>query len=228
MISTRKSSQKVSTISTRKVGAVDCFMKDLPSYLWCSNCSQSRNRTPAEKVKPCCQPWIYKENSFRFQKKKNCLIQEYLTVELEPLMKNKKQTQPSSIRIDNILLSLVQAVEDINLSNEDYTSVSSMPSLSSETLCDLDSISISSTTSIASMLSERELHSNVFTSSAASVNSSGSSSSIISITENESFIQVIDVQVNKLADEIAFAIALDLNRFPLLLRLIISKKNEIF
>ena len=36
MVSTRKSTQKVSTISTRKVGAVDCFMKDLPSYLWCS------------------------------------------------------------------------------------------------------------------------------------------------------------------------------------------------
>mgnify|MGYP005683426233 CR=1 FL=1 len=68
MVSTRKSTQKVSTISTRKVGAVDCFMKDLPSYLWCSNCSQSRNRTPREKVKPCYPPWIYKENSFRFQK----------------------------------------------------------------------------------------------------------------------------------------------------------------
>ena len=49
MVSTRKSTQKVSTIFTRKVGAVDCFMKDLPSYLWCSNCSQSRNRTPTKK-----------------------------------------------------------------------------------------------------------------------------------------------------------------------------------
>ena len=55
MVSTRKSTQKVSTISTR-IGAVDCFMKDLPSYLWYSNRSQSRNRTPTEKVKPCCQP----------------------------------------------------------------------------------------------------------------------------------------------------------------------------
>ena len=53
MVSTRKSTQKVSTISTRKAGAVDCFMKDLPSYLWCSNFSQSRNRTLTEKVKPC-------------------------------------------------------------------------------------------------------------------------------------------------------------------------------
>ena len=92
MISTRKSTQKVSTISTTKVGAVDCFMKDLPSYLWCSNCSQSRNRTPTGKVKPCCQPWIYKENSFRFQKKNYCLIQAYLTVELEPPVKKKKET----------------------------------------------------------------------------------------------------------------------------------------
>ena len=92
MVSTRKSTHKVSTISTRKVGAVDCFMKDLPSYLWCSNCSQSRNRTPTEKVKPCCQPWIYKDNSFRFQKKNYCLIQAYLTVELEPPVKKKKET----------------------------------------------------------------------------------------------------------------------------------------
>ena len=51
MVSTRKSTQKVSTISTRKVGAVDCFMKDSPSYLWCSNYFQSRNRTPTEKSK---------------------------------------------------------------------------------------------------------------------------------------------------------------------------------
>ena len=63
MVSTRKSKQKVYNISTRKVGAVDFFIKDLPSYLWCSNCSQSRNRTPTEKVKPCCQPWVFKDNS---------------------------------------------------------------------------------------------------------------------------------------------------------------------
>ena len=56
MVSARKSTQKVSTISTRKVGADDYFMKDLPSYLWCLNSSQSRNRTPREIVKPCCQP----------------------------------------------------------------------------------------------------------------------------------------------------------------------------
>ena len=46
MVSSRKSTQKVSTISTRKVGAVDCFMENLTSYLWCLNCSQPRNRTP--------------------------------------------------------------------------------------------------------------------------------------------------------------------------------------
>ena len=138
-------------------------MKDLPSYLWCSNCSQSRNHTPTEKVKPCCQPCIYKENSFRFQKKKHCSIQEYLTVELEPTVKNKKQTQPSSIRTDNVLLSPVQAVEAINLSNEDCVSVSSVLSLSSETLGDLDSTFISSATSVASMSSGRELHSSIST-----------------------------------------------------------------
>ena len=149
MVSTRKSTKKVSTISTRKVGAVDCFMKDLPSYLWCLNCSQSRNRTPREIVKPCCQPWIYKENSFRFQKKNYYLIQEYITVELDLPVKKKKQTQQSYIRIDNVLLSPVQAVEDMNLSNEDCVSVSSVPSRSSNTLGDLDSISIASATSVA-------------------------------------------------------------------------------
>ena len=39
IVSTRKSTQKVYTISTRTFGAVDYFMKDLPSHLWCSNCS---------------------------------------------------------------------------------------------------------------------------------------------------------------------------------------------
>ena len=63
------------------------------------------------------------------------------------------------------------------------------------------------------MLSGRESHSNISTDSTTSINSSESSSSIISITENESSIPVIDVQVNKFEDEIAFAIALDLNRF---------------
>ena len=116
------------------------------------------------------------------------------------------------------MLSPVQAVEDIHLSNEDCVSVSSLPSLSSGTLGDLDSISISSATSVASMLSRRESHSNISTGSSASINSSDSSSSIVSITENESSIQVIDVQVNKFEDEIAFAIALDLNRFPRLTR----------
>ena len=82
MVSTRKWTQKVSTISPRKVGAVDSFMKDLPSYLWCSNCSQSSNRTPTEKVKSCCQPWIYKDNILLFQKKNYYLIQDYLTAEL--------------------------------------------------------------------------------------------------------------------------------------------------
>ena len=57
-------------------------------------------------------------------------------------------------------------------------------------------------------------HSNISTGSAASINSSDSSSYITSITENESSIQVIDIQVNKFEDEIVYAIALDLNRFP--------------
>ena len=71
------------------------------------------------------------KNSFRFQKKNYYLIQEYFTVELEPPVKKKKQTQQSSIRIDKVLLSPVQAVEDINLLNEDCVSVSSVYSVSS-------------------------------------------------------------------------------------------------
>ena len=93
-----------------------------------------------------------------------------------------------------------------------------MPSLSSDTLGDLDSISISSTTSVASMLSGRELHSNIFTGSTPSINYSDLSSSIVSITENESSIPVIDFQVNKFEEKITFVIALDLNRFPRLTR----------
>ena len=55
-------------------------------------------------------------------------------------MKKKKETKQSSITIDNVLLSSVGTVEDISLLNEDYISVSSVPSLSSDTLGDLDSI----------------------------------------------------------------------------------------
>ena len=48
------------------------------------------------------------------------------------------------------MLSSVETVEDINLSNEDYVSVSSVPSLSSDTLGDLDSIPF--TSSVPSVL----------------------------------------------------------------------------
>ena len=65
-------------------------------------------------------------------------------------MKKKKETKQSSITIDNVLLSSVGTVEDINLSNEDYVSVSSVPSLSSDTLGDLDSIPF--TSSVPSVL----------------------------------------------------------------------------
>ena len=60
-----------------------------------------------------------------------------------------------------------------------------MPSLSSDTLGDLDSIFIYSTSSIASMLSGRKLHSKISTGSIASINSSNYFSSNILITENE-------------------------------------------
>ena len=51
-------------------------------------------------------------------------------------MKKKKQIQQSSTRIDNVLLSPVQAVEDINSPSQDCVSVSSLPSFSSETFAD--------------------------------------------------------------------------------------------
>ena len=50
-VTTRKTSQKMSTISTRKVGAVDYLSKGVPDNLWCSNCSHSSNRTLTEKNK---------------------------------------------------------------------------------------------------------------------------------------------------------------------------------
>ena len=85
-----------------------------------------------------------------------------------------------------------------------------MPSQSSNTLGDLDSISISSTTSIASMLSGRKLLSNISTGSIASIHFSDSSSSTVSITE-------IDVQVNKYA-EVNFALTLSFTRTQILSR----------
>ena len=87
------------------------------------------------------------------------------------------------------MLSPVKAVEDINLTNEDCVYVTSVPSLSSDTLGDLYPISISSTTSVASMLSRRELGSNISTGSAASINFSHSSSSIIQSLKMNHLIQ---------------------------------------
>ena len=46
MVTTRKTSQKVSTISARKVCVVDFLSKGRPDNLWCSNYSYSSNRTP--------------------------------------------------------------------------------------------------------------------------------------------------------------------------------------
>ena len=126
----------MSTISTRKVGALDCLSKGIPDNLWCSNCSYSNNLTPAEKIKPCCHPWILKDNSTIFQSKKYHAIQDYLIVELEPPVKKKKQTRPSSNIIDDIILSPIQAADDLNLSIQDCDSVSSLTSLSSDTFED--------------------------------------------------------------------------------------------
>ena len=136
MVATRKTSQKICTISTRKVGAVDCLSKCIPYNLWWSNCSHSSNRTKTEKNKPCYHPWIFKDNSTIFQKKKYCFIQDYLTVELEPPVKKNKQTRPSSIIIDDILLPHIQAADHLNLSIQDYVYVSSLTSLSSDTFED--------------------------------------------------------------------------------------------
>ena len=76
-----------------------------------------------------------------------------------------------------------------------------MASYSSDNLADLDFISISS---IAAMFSGREQYSNIspgYTASVNSVNSSDSSSSIISITEYESSIPLVNSQVNQFEDD---------------------------
>ena len=73
-----------------------------------------------------------------------------------------------------------------------------MASYSSDNLADLDFISISS---IAAMFSGREQYSNISPGYTASVNSSDSSSSIISITENESSIPLVNSQVNQFEDD---------------------------
>ena len=88
-------------------------MKDLSIHLWCSNYSKSSNHIPRERNKPCCHPWTYKDTSRIFQNINYYLIQDYLTVELEPPVKKIKKMRPSSIRIDNILLSQVQVVKSI-------------------------------------------------------------------------------------------------------------------
>ena len=128
------------------------------------------------------------------------------------------------------MLSPIQTADDLNLSIKDCVSVSSLTSLSSDTFEDdfsflgTESVSEDNSSIIHQFVNESEVnsnsisHSNISTGSAASINSSDSSSSITSITENESSIQVIDIQVNKFEDEIAYAIALDLNRFPRLTR----------
>ena len=74
MVVTRKISQKMSNISTRKVGVVDCLSKGIPDNLWCLNCSYSNNLTSVEKIKPCCYPWIFEDNSTIFQKKKGIIL----------------------------------------------------------------------------------------------------------------------------------------------------------
>ena len=90
MTSTKKLSNKISNISKRKIGDMDCLMKYLSIHLWCLNCSKSSNRVPKEKIKPCCHPWIYKDNWFNFHNLFN-LIQDYLIVELEPPVKNENK-----------------------------------------------------------------------------------------------------------------------------------------
>ena len=177
-------SLKISIISTKKVGTVDYFSKHSPNHLWYSNFSQSSNRTSTEKIKPCWYSLILKDNSTIFQKKRYYCTQDYLNIKLEPLVKKKRQARLSSIRNDNVVLLSVQAIEDINLSNKDCVSVFSAPSLSSDIFGGLDSIFISFTSSVVSMLSGRSLGLNTSTSSTASINSSSLTSSIILITEN--------------------------------------------
>ena len=109
MVVTRKISQKMSNISTRKVGVVDCLSKGIPDNLWCLNCSYSNNLTSVEKIKPCCHPWIFEDNSTIFQKKK---VSFYSRLQ-------KKQTRPSSNIIDDIILSQTDDLTELIGENYD-------------------------------------------------------------------------------------------------------------
>ena len=64
------------------------------------------------------------------------MIQDYTTVELDQPIKTEKQTRPYSIRVNDVLLPHVQAVEDISTSSQDFVSLSSVLSHSSDTFGD--------------------------------------------------------------------------------------------
>lgn len=62
------------------------------------------------------------------------MIQDYITVELDHPIKTEKKTRPYYIRVNDVLLPHVQAVEDINTSSQDFVSLSSVLSHSSDTV----------------------------------------------------------------------------------------------
>ena len=63
MVTTRSSRVIIPSVTTRKVDAIFFEAKDLPSHLWCNSCSESSNRSTREKIKPCCCPWVLKDDS---------------------------------------------------------------------------------------------------------------------------------------------------------------------
>ena len=54
-----------------------CEAKDLPLHLWCNSCSESSNRSTREKIRPCCCPWVFNDDSKPHQIKHYYVIQEY-------------------------------------------------------------------------------------------------------------------------------------------------------
>ena len=114
---------------------VDFLSKDIPISVWWSNYSQSNNHTPTEKNKPC-SPLGFSKIIIRFPEEKGLFYSRLSYCWVRATSKKEKQTLPSCIIIDNVLLLSVQAVEDIYSSSQDCVSVFSVSFNYSDTFGD--------------------------------------------------------------------------------------------
>ena len=77
MASTRNFRVFIPSVTTRKICEKNCEAKGLTSHLWCNSCSESSNRLTREKIRPCCCPWVLKDDSKPHQIKYYYFIQEH-------------------------------------------------------------------------------------------------------------------------------------------------------